>query len=474
MTAGTATDLDFVASVLALQNVPIVTCQPGTGNDEFHYPTGERDNLNPADNWNQLNRFQAGWAIMARTGGLVAVADSDPKNGANNDKVRQILDGLNVRIFAEIATPSGGRHFYVAGHPDLPSCSNLKDLPGIDILSHGRLVFLPGTQRPKYNGAGYQVIFDNLEALADGGDPDGAETFLGWVTGQRGDQEQFETSPPWQGGQPKPQEAQYLNRMLAGIHRDLSGMLKDSGRSTAVYNKALKCGNYIAGAGLTEKAATDVLLDASRHNGLVQEDGERSVVASIRSGIKNGKARPRAVPETNGHTLTNGGTPPEDESDASTENRQSSWWPIDLEPSLTGQSEQVKATIGHRTDGQPLLYRGKEHAVFGEPEAGKGWLLQHIAADELKGGGCVLYIDFEDDEYTIVGRLHKDLGFPADIIRERFYYVRPEDRVNPTEYQAILEHFRPTLCFSTAPPKATGYTDGKSEKTTTHRYGGSP
>jgi hypothetical protein len=74
-------------------------------------------------------------------------------------------------------------------------------------------------------------------------------------------------------------------------------MGKDSGRNTAVYNKALQCGNYIAGAGLNEAAAIDVLLDAGRENGLAREDGEGSVLASIRSGIKNGRVRPRAVPE---------------------------------------------------------------------------------------------------------------------------------------------------------------------------------
>jgi hypothetical protein len=77
--------------------------------------------------------------------------------------------------------------------------------------------------------------------------------------------------------------------MLDGIHRDLSAMSKDSGRNTAVYNKAMKCGNFIAGAGLDEKKATDALLVASRKNELVREDGEESVRASIRSGIKTGK-----------------------------------------------------------------------------------------------------------------------------------------------------------------------------------------
>jgi len=233
---------------------------------------------------------------MARTGGRAAVTDVDPRNGGDIEKTRQLLDGLGVRVFAEVATPSGGRHFYVAGHLELPSCSNLNGWPGIDVLSFGKLVFLPGTQRPKYNGAGYQVIFDNLEALGDGGDPDGAETLAEWVAERRAQREPFEESQPWAGGEPDRRQAKYLQATLDGIHRDLSAMGKDSGRNTAVYNKALTVGNYIAGAGLDETAAIDVLLDASAINGLVRDDGERSVLASIHSGIRNGKARPRAVP----------------------------------------------------------------------------------------------------------------------------------------------------------------------------------
>jgi hypothetical protein len=315
MTATTAR-LDFARKLGELLNVPLTACPPG--GKEFTYPEGDRDSLSPNDNHNQLDKWKPSWAIMARTGCSVAVVDVDPRNGSDIGKTRQLLDGLNVRIFAEIATPSGGRHFYIAGHPELPSCSALSGWPGIDILSFGKLVFLPGTQRPKYDGVGYRVIFDDLEALADGGDPDGAEAFANWVADRRGEREHFETSSPWQGGEPDARQAQYLTKMLAGIHSDLSAMGKDSGRNTAVYNKALKCGNFIAGAGLNETVVTDVLLDASWRNGLVQDDGERSVLASIHSGIKNGRVHPRAVPEPREQyenfdppkTSANGSAPP--------------------------------------------------------------------------------------------------------------------------------------------------------------------
>ena len=80
---------------------------------------------------------------MANTGGPVVVVDVDLQNGGDSDKVRATLIALGVRIFAYVETPGGGGHFYVAGHPDIATMH----LQGIDILSDGANVFLPGTDR---------------------------------------------------------------------------------------------------------------------------------------------------------------------------------------------------------------------------------------------------------------------------------------------------------------------------------------
>ena len=88
-------------------------------------------------------------------------------------------------------------------------------------------------------------------------------------------------------------EGAYLDKMIKNMHNKLSIMGNDSGRNTAVYNAALKIGSFIAGAGLNEARATAMLLDACNHNGLITEDGEKSVMASIRSG--SATARPNRV-----------------------------------------------------------------------------------------------------------------------------------------------------------------------------------
>jgi hypothetical protein len=293
------TTLDFARRLGTLLDVPLIVRPPQPQYPEaaeFYFPKGRRDSLSSNGNAAELAKWRPGCAIMAGMGGNVAAVDVDPRNGGDPDRVPQLLDTLHVRVYAEIATPGGGRHFYVAGHPELDSAHGLRGWPGVDIQSFGSLLFLPGTQRPKYGCAGYKIIFDNLEALADGGDPDGAEALAGWVAEHRGSREEFEPSEPWDGKPLDRRQNAYLEAMLQGMHRELSAMLKDSGRNTAVYNKAMAVGNYIAGAGLDEDHAIKILLDACNHNGLVNENGKQAVLASIRSGIRNGKTRPRALP----------------------------------------------------------------------------------------------------------------------------------------------------------------------------------
>ena len=83
--------------------------------------------------------------------------------------------------------------------------------------------------------------------------------------------------------------------MIKNLHDELS-ITGKGGRNTAAYNAALKIGNFVAGAGLDQDHAIEVLLDACKNNGLTEKDGAHSVRATILSGIRYGKKKPRAVP----------------------------------------------------------------------------------------------------------------------------------------------------------------------------------
>ncbi|WP_277371060.1 AAA family ATPase [Rhodococcus rhodochrous] len=282
---------------------PVFVAKPGRGDREWIHPGGW-STLDASGNWDRIEQFVDGDALCVVLGGPVTVVDVDTKNGASIDAVRQLLAGLGVAVFAEVTTPSGGKHFYVAGHPDLPTVhakqdrDGLRGYPGVEILAGGTNVFLPGTIRPKYNGAGYVIVLDNLAALVDGGDPDGADALAGWVAEHRVAQaETFTPTTPWDGAAPDARQQAYLDRALANTVQRISAMGPNSGRNQALYEGGLWCGNFIAGAGLDERFAIDTLMQAARACGLVDEDGEASCLTSIRSGIRNGRVRPRAVPE---------------------------------------------------------------------------------------------------------------------------------------------------------------------------------
>jgi hypothetical protein len=170
---------DFLDHLTALQ-VPIFVASPGRNGSEFDRPGGWQK-LSADSNEARLAARRPGDALQGVMGGNVAVVDVDPQNRGNVEGVRALLDALGVRIFAEVETPGGGRHFYVAGHPDVPTCHSLTGFPGVDVISFRANVFLPGTTRAKYAGRGYTIVMDDLVALADGGDPVGAEIFAGWV-----------------------------------------------------------------------------------------------------------------------------------------------------------------------------------------------------------------------------------------------------------------------------------------------------
>jgi hypothetical protein len=138
-----------------------------------------------------------------------------------------------------------------------------------------------------------------------------------------------------------------------------------------------------------------------------------------------------------------------------------SWRPVDLTDVLEGTWQPPEPSVGRRSDGAGIFYAGKVHTVSSESEGGKTWFALSVAIDELLGGNHVLYLDFEDDEGGIVGRL-LTLGANRETIRERFHYLRPEDPLGTgthlDDLTDILRSYRPTLAVL----------DGVTEALTVH------
>ena len=104
----------------------------------------------------------------------------------------------------------------------------------------------------------------------------------------------------------------------------------------------------------------------------------------------------------------------------------SSWDPVDLTEILADRFVAPVPSIMARADGLCLMYPGLVHSFHGESESGKSLIMQHAAAVELGQGRDVLYLDYESDVASVVGRL-RELGAPVDMIARHFHYLHPEE-----------------------------------------------
>jgi hypothetical protein len=73
----------------------------------------------------------------------------------------------------------------------------------------------------------------------------------------------------------------------------------------------------------------------------------------------------------------------------------------------------------------------------GRVRGGKTWVALAAAEEELRRGNVVVYVDFEDDETGIVGRL-LDLGAAPEAVKARFRYVHPDGPPSDDEYKTLL------------------------------------
>ena len=124
------------------------------------------------------------------------------------------------------------------------------------------------------------------------------------------------------------------------------------------------------------------------------------------------------------------------------------WHPVDLGPVLDGTYQRPEPTVGSRDDGRGLFYPGRLHVVAAETEAGKTWLALTACAEELARGHACVFLDFEDDEGGVAGRL-MTLGANREAIRDRFGYIRPDDPIdtltNRHDLSEALGDLHPTL-----------------------------
>jgi hypothetical protein len=92
----------------------------------------------------------------------------------------------------------------------------------------------------------------------------------------------------------------------------------------------------------------------------------------------------------------------------------------------SGELKRPQPTMLHRSDGLPILYAGKDHALIGASESGKSWVALVAALEVYRAGGAVVWADWEDDEETFLLRWVAIGGDPGDLLPGRLSYIVPE------------------------------------------------
>ena len=173
------------------------------------------------------------------------------------------------------------------------------------------------------------------------------------------------------------------------LAREASG-----GRNDLLNKVACKAGSLIGAGQLNQREAISAMLEASKANGLVKDDGYGQTMNTIRSGIEAGKKNPRAIDNPT----------------------------IQAEPVLPGKftykrASEYKAEIVPWL-WEPVLIKGAITFLAGDGGLGKSTIALDIAArisngDKHPSGngtfekGNVIYLTSEDDpNYTIIPRLN--------------------------------------------------------------------
>ncbi len=202
----------------------------------------------------------------------IVVLDVDVKNGIDgNESLRNLAHEFDTKT---VSTPSNGLHYYFEYDSNNPvRCSAGALGPGLDVRGDGGYVIAYGSVSSKGT---YSLLLDQPLALC----PE-------WISRHK-ERSRAESSPVYTEDQIKPTAQTELRRQIELVENAQPGQ-----RNTALNRAAFLLGTQVGAGVLCEADVCRELIDAARVCGLVQEDGQPSVFATIKSGMEKGKKLPR-------------------------------------------------------------------------------------------------------------------------------------------------------------------------------------
>lgn len=223
------------------------------------------------------------WAVVAAAAGEpigAFVVDVDVKN-ENGREALALAEDENGRLPStwEAITPSGGLHLYFA-MPVRQLRNRVGVLPGVDIRTTGGSITLPPSRR---KAGVYRWVTPPV------GSPARAPKWILDII-----------APPTtvrpSMSRSSPVSDRYAQAALVAECAEVAATAPGAGRNHRLFQAAARLGELVAADALSTEAVEAGLMDAAQRCGLhVDDGGVRGVEATIASGLRRGRERPRSI-----------------------------------------------------------------------------------------------------------------------------------------------------------------------------------
>jgi hypothetical protein len=309
------------AAFYAARNDWCVFPSPHTGEKKGIYFADKSNGYMPWGQTKNTNNIAWYWEdnpkanVCIATGAMsgIFVVDLDTKEGHASDGIASMAD-LEAEhgplpMTRQAISPSGSIHYYFRHPGGKIKNSESQIAPGIDIRGDGGMVLAPPSVKPGKGAYRWlndlpaaeapQWLLDKIDAVKDEAEPE-IETAPELSISDRALATVKAPPPnPFLEQRPSYQSDGYSRAYLDTALNDERAIVARTakGRRNAQLNKSSFNLGQLVAHGLGEGEIIDAMMDAATACGHLKDEGRKQTMATIRSGLMDGKASPRALPQ---------------------------------------------------------------------------------------------------------------------------------------------------------------------------------